>query len=92
MAHELGYSSLMSHFGGVTFPLGDMRGIRGRGNMAILCRADLGALDVDARHDAARLRGFFEATLDVNRAMGTDETRAAVLAAAGSLLRSPGSR
>ena len=42
-----------------------------------------------ARHDRTRLRGLFEATLDVNRSMGTEETTAAVLASAGSLLRSP---
>ena len=35
------------------------------------------------------MRGLFGATLDVNRSMGIDETRAAVLASAGSLLRSP---
>ena len=45
-----------------------------------------------ARHDRTRLRGLFEATLDVNRSMGTEETKAAVLAAAGSLLRSPKAR
>ncbi len=42
-----------------------------------------------ARHDRTRLRGLFEATLDVNRSMGIEETKAAVLASAGSLLRSP---
>ncbi len=42
-----------------------------------------------ARHDRSRLRGLFDATLDVNRSMGTEETKAAVLAAAGSLLGSP---
>ena len=42
-----------------------------------------------ALHDRARLHGLFEATLDVNRSMGTDETKAAVLSAAGTLLRSP---
>ena len=42
-----------------------------------------------ARHDRSRLRGLFEATLDVNRSMGIDETRAAVLTSAGTLLRSP---
>ena len=41
-----------------------------------------------ARSDRIRLRGLFEATLDVNRSMGGDETRAAVLSSAGSLLRS----
>ncbi len=43
----------------------------------------------DARHDRARLRGLFGATLDVNRSMGADDTRAAVVASARSLLRSP---
>ena len=42
-----------------------------------------------ARNDRIRLRGLFEATLDVNRSIGSDETRAAVLSSAGSLLRSP---
>ena len=42
-----------------------------------------------ARHDRMRLRGLFEATLDVNRSFGSDETRAAVLSSAGWLLRSP---
>ncbi len=42
-----------------------------------------------ALHDRARMHGLFEATLDVNRSMGTEETKAAVLNAAGSLLRSP---
>ena len=40
-----------------------------------------------ARSDGARLRGLFGATLDVNRSMGIDETRAAVLGSAGALLR-----
>ena len=57
--------------------------------MGILGRADLGTGSVDAQHDPSRLRGLFEATLDVHHSMGTDATRAAVLAAAGSLLRSP---
>jgi diguanylate cyclase (GGDEF)-like protein/PAS domain S-box-containing protein len=42
-----------------------------------------------ARDDRIRLRGLFDATLDVNRSIGTDETRAAVLGSARSLLRSP---
>jgi diguanylate cyclase (GGDEF)-like protein/PAS domain S-box-containing protein len=43
-----------------------------------------------ARHDRARLRGLFDATLDVNRSMGTDGTTTqAVLTSAGRLLRSP---
>ncbi|HEX6477066.1 MAG TPA: diguanylate cyclase, partial [Acidimicrobiales bacterium] len=49
----------------------------------------LGAGQFYALHDRARLRGLFEATLDVNRAMGTDDAKAAVLSAAGTLLRSP---
>ncbi len=42
-----------------------------------------------ARNDRMRLRGLFEATLDVNRSIGSDQTRAAVLSSAGLLLRSP---
>jgi diguanylate cyclase (GGDEF)-like protein/PAS domain S-box-containing protein len=49
----------------------------------------LGAGQFYALHDRARLRGLFEATLDVNRSMGTQETKDAVLAAVGALLRSP---
>ncbi len=49
----------------------------------------VGAGHFYARHDRARLHGLFEATLDVNRSMGIDETKAAVLNAASSLLRSP---
>ena len=41
------------------------------------------------RNERIRLRGLFEATLDVNRSIGSDETRAAVLSSASSLLRSP---
>ncbi|HVT42192.1 MAG TPA: EAL domain-containing protein [Acidimicrobiales bacterium] len=41
-----------------------------------------------ARDDRIRLRGLFEATLDVNRSIGAEETRSAVLASAGTLLRS----
>src|SRR5580698_1148946 len=41
------------------------------------------------RDRQARTGGFFGATLDMNRSMGMEETRAAVLASAGSLLRSP---
>jgi diguanylate cyclase (GGDEF)-like protein/PAS domain S-box-containing protein len=44
---------------------------------------------IRARHDLTRLHELVEATLDVNRSMGTDETKAALLAAAGTLLRSP---
>ena len=39
--------------------------------------------------DRLLLRGLFEATLDVHRSMNGDQTRAAVLSSAGSLLRSP---
>jgi diguanylate cyclase (GGDEF)-like protein/PAS domain S-box-containing protein len=49
----------------------------------------LGTGQFHALHDRARLHGLFEATLDVNRSMGTKETRGAVLDAAGTLLRSP---
>jgi len=42
-----------------------------------------------ARNDRIRLRGLFEATLDVNRSIGSEETRDAVLSSAGTLLRSP---
>ncbi len=48
----------------------------------------LGTGQFYALHDRARLHGLFEATLDVNRSMGTEETKAAVLNAAGTLLRS----
>ena len=49
----------------------------------------LGTGQFYALRDRARLRGLFDATLDVNRSMGLDETKAAVLNAAGTLLRSP---
>ena len=49
----------------------------------------LGEGHFSARNDRMRLRGLFEATLDVNRARGSDATRAAVLNSAGWLLRSP---
>ncbi len=49
----------------------------------------VGAGHFYARHDRARLLGLFEATLDVNRSMGIEETKTAVLNAASSLLRSP---
>ena len=43
-----------------------------------------------ARHDRARLRGLFDATLDVNSSMGAEGiTAQAVLNSAGRLLRSP---
>ena len=41
----------------------------------------------EARHDRTRLRGLFEATLEINRSMGTEETTEAILASARSLLR-----
>jgi diguanylate cyclase (GGDEF)-like protein/PAS domain S-box-containing protein len=44
---------------------------------------------LSARNDGARLRGLFGAALDVNRSIGIDETRAAVLASAETLLRAP---
>ena len=49
----------------------------------------VGAGHFYALHDRARLRGLFEATLDVNRAKNIDETKTAVLHAASLLLRSP---
>ena len=42
-----------------------------------------------ARNDRLRLRGLFEATLDINRTMGSEATQSAVLTSARSLLRSP---
>jgi diguanylate cyclase (GGDEF)-like protein/PAS domain S-box-containing protein len=48
----------------------------------------LGAGPLDPIHDRARLHGLFEATLDVNRSMHSEETRDAVLAAVRTLLRS----
>jgi len=57
--------------------------------LPLLALRYLGTGHFYARHDRTRLRGLFEATLDVNRSMGTEETTAAVLASAGSLLRSP---
>ncbi|HLX88714.1 MAG TPA: diguanylate cyclase, partial [Acidimicrobiales bacterium] len=41
----------------------------------------------EARHDRTRLRGLFEATLEINRSMGTEETTEAILSSARSLLR-----
>jgi diguanylate cyclase (GGDEF)-like protein len=41
------------------------------------------------RREQPRLHALFEATLDVNRSTGTDETTAALLRSARSLLRSP---
>lgn len=45
-----------------------------------------------ARHDRTRLRGLFEATLNVNRTMGEQEVVASLMAAASDLLRSPEAR
>jgi len=42
-----------------------------------------------ARHEPAELRGLFGATPDLQRAMGVDETRDALLASAAALLRTP---
>jgi diguanylate cyclase (GGDEF)-like protein/PAS domain S-box-containing protein len=42
-----------------------------------------------ARHDRTRLRGLFEATLEVNRHMGPEEVTDALAGAASDLLRSP---
>ena len=41
----------------------------------------------EARHDRTRLRGLFEATLEINRSMGTESTTEAILASARGLLR-----
>ena len=41
----------------------------------------------EARHDRTRLRGLFEATLEINGSMGTTETTEAILGSARSLLR-----
>lgn len=41
----------------------------------------------EARHDRSRLRGLFEATLEINRSMGTEEITEAILTSARSLLR-----
>jgi diguanylate cyclase (GGDEF)-like protein/PAS domain S-box-containing protein len=56
---------------------------------SILILRYLGRGHFDARHDRARLRGLFDATLDINRSMGSEEITAAFLRAAASLLRSP---
>jgi diguanylate cyclase (GGDEF)-like protein/PAS domain S-box-containing protein len=55
--------------------------------LALLVLRSPGARQGPVRHDPAQLRGLFGATLDVNRTMGVDETRDAVLASAGALLR-----
>jgi diguanylate cyclase (GGDEF)-like protein/PAS domain S-box-containing protein len=41
-----------------------------------------------AAHDRARLRGLFEATLEINRSLGNDDARVAILDSARTLLRS----
>jgi len=56
--------------------------------LPILVLRYLGEGHFYARNDRMRLRGLFEATLDVNRSIGSDQTRAAVLSSAGLLLRS----
>jgi diguanylate cyclase (GGDEF)-like protein/PAS domain S-box-containing protein len=58
------------------------------GALVLLPLLILRAGHLSARSDRARLRGLFGATLDVNRSMGIDETRAAVLGSAGTLLHS----
>ena len=55
------------------------------GALVLLPLLVLRAGHLSARSDRARLRGLFGATLDVNRSMGIDETRAAVLGSAGAL-------
>ena len=60
--------------------------------MRILGRADLGIGPYGAAHDPSRPQRLLESTLDVDQSMGIDRTRAAILAAAGSLLRSRRSR
>ena len=57
--------------------------------LPFLVLRSLRAGHLSARNDRARLRGLFGATLDVNRAMGIDETRMTVLASAETLLRAP---
>jgi diguanylate cyclase (GGDEF)-like protein/PAS domain S-box-containing protein len=61
--------------------------------LAVLRRArnaiDLRRVRSGAFVERARLHDLVEATLDVNTSMGVEETKAAVLAAAGTLLRSP---
>jgi diguanylate cyclase (GGDEF)-like protein/PAS domain S-box-containing protein len=42
-----------------------------------------------ARHDRSRLRGLFDATLEVHRHMGREEVTAALATATSDLLRSP---
>ena len=57
--------------------------------LSLLLWRSLRAGRLSDRTDRARLRGFFGATLDVNRARGIDETRMTVLASAETLLRAP---
>ena len=57
--------------------------------LPILVLRYLGEGHFYVRDDRHRLRGLFDATLDVNRSIGSEETRDAVLRSAGSLLRSP---
>ena len=60
------------------------------GCLALLSLPLLRSIDrvyLDRRHERARLAGLFGATLDVNRSMGMEETREAVMASAGALLR-----
>ena len=48
----------------------------------------LGTGRFNAQHDRARLRGLFEATLEINRSLGHDQTSETMLQIARSLLRS----
>ena len=57
------------------------------GALLLLPLLVLRAGHLSARSDRARLRRLFGATLDVNRSMGIDETKAAVIGSAGALLR-----
>ena len=57
------------------------------GALVLLPLLVLRAGHLSARSDRARLRGLFGATLDMNRSMGIDETKAAVIGSAGALLR-----
>ena len=55
--------------------------------LPLLVLRQVGEAHFHARRDRTRLRELFEATLEVNRSMGAEETRAALLSSAGSLLR-----
>jgi diguanylate cyclase (GGDEF)-like protein/PAS domain S-box-containing protein len=57
--------------------------------LPLLLMRHLGAGHFYARHDRARLRGLFAATLEVNRSLGDQATRSAILHSARMLLRSP---